>query len=99
MVHFYDDPVYAPDWLQLAAFLIGANENSYFSYSKGWDFGSFAVFPEFSRPLGPPLGLPTVATAGARTTYTREYEHCSVVLTDQSGVWNATLGWKVTWAI
>lgn len=95
MVHFYDAPVYAPDWLQLAAFLIGANENSYFSSSGGWAFTSFTIFPEYSQPLGLPLGKPTVSTVGSMTTYAREYEHCSVVLTeDSNGVWNATLGWK-----
>jgi hypothetical protein len=60
MMHFYEAPVYAPDWVQLAAFLIGANNNSYFSYSAGWAFDSFPTFPEFSRPLGPPLGPPTI---------------------------------------
>jgi hypothetical protein len=60
MMHFYDPPVYAPDWVQLAAFLIGANEFSYFSYSAGWGFGDFPLFPEFFRPLGRPLGPPTV---------------------------------------
>ena len=94
MMHSYDDPVFAPDWLQLAAFLIGANENSYFSTSGGWTFDSFTVFPEYSHPLGPPLGPPTVITTGSTTRYTREYEHCSVVLTDNKQVWNATLGWK-----
>ena len=95
MLHIYDDPVYSPDWVQLAAFLIGANENSYFSSSAGWAFDSFSVYPEFSRPLGTPFGSPSVTTVGTLTTYTREYEHCSVLLTDNGDVWNATLGWKV----
>ena len=65
MAHFYDAPLRAPDWVQLAAFLIGANEYSYFSYSAGWAFDSFPTFPEFARPLGRPLGPPSVRAAPA----------------------------------
>lgn len=49
----------APDWLELAAFLIGAGEHSYFSYSGPWMLDSFDVFPEYARPLGAPLGPPS----------------------------------------
>ena len=57
----YDGQTFNPDWAELAAFLIGANANSYFSYSSGWDLGDFPVLPEFTRPLGAPLGPPTVS--------------------------------------
>jgi hypothetical protein len=57
----YSGRTYNPDWVQLAAFLIGANPNSYFSYSAGWDIDDFPVLPEFTRPLGAPLGPPTVS--------------------------------------
>ena len=40
---------------------MGANANSYFSYSAGWDIPDFPIFPEFERPLGAPLGPPTVS--------------------------------------
>jgi len=56
----YDGRHDAPDWVELAAFLVGASENSYFSFSGGWDIGDFPVEPEFLRPLGAPLGPPTV---------------------------------------
>jgi len=54
-----------PDWIELAAFLIGANANSFFSYSAGWDIGDFPVEPEFLRPLGAPLGPPSVTRSNA----------------------------------
>jgi hypothetical protein len=56
----YDGRHDNPDWVELAAFLIGANANSYFSYSGGWDIPDFPIEPEFLRPLGEPLGPPTV---------------------------------------
>jgi hypothetical protein len=53
----------SPDWLELAAFLIAANNQSTFSYSEGaWMFDSFPMMPEFGRPLGPPLSPPTNTT-------------------------------------
>ena len=52
----------APDWLELAVFLLGAGEGSYFSCSKPWNLDSFDVFPEYALPLGPPAG-PAVRTS------------------------------------
>ena len=49
----------APDWVELAAFLIGAGEYSYFSWSVDWMLDSWAPAPEFARPLGPPVAPPT----------------------------------------
>lgn len=49
-----------PDWVELAVFLLAANDYSYFSYSStGWMFDSFPWQPEFSLPLGPPSGPPS----------------------------------------
>ena len=53
-----------PSWVELAVFLLGAGENSYFSVSKPWNINSFDVFPEFSLPLGAPAG-PAVRTTTA----------------------------------
>jgi hypothetical protein len=49
----------APDWVELAAFLIGCDQYSYFSYSGPWMLDSFDFWPEFSKALGQPLGPPT----------------------------------------
>jgi hypothetical protein len=49
-----------PDWVELAIFLVGAGPYSYFSFSSGWDFDSFAWEAEYDTPLGAPL---TPATA------------------------------------
>jgi hypothetical protein len=50
----------SPDWLELAAFLLAANNRSSFSYSQGaWMFDSFPQQPEFELPLGAPLGPAT----------------------------------------
>lgn len=51
-----------PDWVELACFLLGMGEYSYFSYSGPWMLDSFDVFPEFSKPLGAPLGPAVNAT-------------------------------------
>ena len=42
----------------LAAFLVGAQENSYFIYNWGYriDNGCLEWYPEFDKPLGEPLG-------------------------------------------
>jgi hypothetical protein len=58
-----------PDWVELAAFLIGAGEYSYFSASANWMLDSWTMYPEFTRPLGPPTS-PPVFTPGAPETYT-----------------------------
>lgn len=51
----------SPAWEELAVFLLGASEGSYFSVSKPWNIDSFLTYPEFSLPLGPPAG-PAVNT-------------------------------------
>ena len=51
-----------PGWVELACFLLGMGEHSYFSYSKPWMLDSFDVFPEYSKPLGRPLGPPANAS-------------------------------------
>ncbi|GGD11532.1 putative glycoside hydrolase [Aquisalinus flavus] len=62
----------------LAAFLIIANEYSYFNYSWGYraEHGNLDWYPEFDKPLGKPLG-PAKRTG---LTFRREYEHASVIL-------------------
>jgi hypothetical protein len=50
------DRTLSPDWVELAVFLLGMGDHSYFSYSGPWNLDSFAVMPEFTRPLGAPLG-------------------------------------------
>ena len=58
----------SPDWVELAAFLIGAGEYSYFSYSQNWMLDSWSVPPEFTRALGPPTSPPARA-AGPPEAY------------------------------
>ena len=57
----------APDWLELALFLIGMGPYSYFSFSAGWDTDSFAWEAEFDVPLGAPL-TPAVTVNTTHTT-------------------------------
>jgi hypothetical protein len=87
----------APDWAELAAFLIAANEHSYFSASDGWDVDSFPAQPEFARPLGgAPLGPPAVAPrAGGGLEFTRAFPRARVNLTTTAagGVLRATITW------
>lgn len=47
-----------PDFVELAVFLIGAGEYSYFSFSWAWTFEDFPWLPQFDAPLGAPLGPP-----------------------------------------
>ena len=51
-----------PAWVELACFLLAMGEHSYFSYSKPWMLDSFQIWPEFSKPLGRPLGPPVNET-------------------------------------
>jgi hypothetical protein len=62
----------------LAAFLIAAEQYSYFGYSWGWqhDHGWMQWYPEYDKPLGPPL-QPAQQDGW---TYTREFRHASVRL-------------------
>ncbi|TWU44377.1 Alpha-L-fucosidase [Novipirellula aureliae] len=60
----------------LAAFLVGAQENSYFIYNWGYrmEMGCLEWYPEFDKPLGEPLG--DMVREG--WTLRREFEHASV---------------------
>lgn len=51
-----------PHWVELACFLLAMGEHSYFSYSGPWMLDSFDVWPEFTKPLGRPLGPPVNST-------------------------------------
>lgn len=46
----------APDWVELAAVLLGYSDHTVFSYSGPWMLDSFDVYPEYTKPLGRPLG-------------------------------------------
>jgi hypothetical protein len=60
----------------LAAFLVGAQENSYFVYNWGYrmDNGCLEWYPEFDKPLGEPLG--DMVRDG--WTLSRQFKHASV---------------------
>ena len=72
----------------LAAFLIGAGNNSFFSGPDGWSIRRSAEDPagiqdvkqrwrpEYDRPLGPPRGL---GALGSGNAWRREFAHASVV--------------------
>jgi len=61
----------------LAAFLIGAQEHSYFQYGWGWnlDNGSLVDYPELHKPLGQPKGD---ARQEAKWIFYRKFEHANV---------------------
>jgi len=77
-----------PDWVELAAFLIGAGDHCYFSCSGPWNLDSFSVFPEFQKPLGKPLGAAVLHNG----SWTRSFESLDVTFSPGSG--EATLAWK-----
>lgn len=60
----------------LAAFLVGAQENSYFIYNWGYrmEDGCLEWYPEFDKPLGEPLG--DMMKDGWKLS--REFKHASV---------------------
>ena len=60
----------------LACFLVAAEPRCYFSYTWGYgeDHGTFDWYPEFDKPLGPPLG----EAKKNGWTYQREFAHASV---------------------
>ena len=77
----------------MACYLIGAQPYSYFMYSWGWKLatGPLVDYPEFRKPLGPPMGAyKRVKPEGWE--FTREFEHASVwVDTDKR---KAKITWK-----
>ncbi len=87
--------MYAYFDFKLAVFLLGANEYSYFGYQStviGDDAGdrlfrAIPPFPEFKYPLGAPLG----AAVQDGDTWTRNFEHATVVLDAAKGI--ATVNW------
>jgi hypothetical protein len=66
----------------LAAFLIVAEEHSYFNYTWGYraQHGAYAWYPEYDHRLGPPKG--DAVRNGAE--YRREFEYASVYLNIES---------------
>ena len=60
----------------LAAFLVGAQENSYFIYNWGYriDNGCLEWYPELDKPLGEPLGDKVIEG----WQLSREFKHASV---------------------
>ena len=53
-VHVGERRTLAPDWVELAAFLIVAGNYTWFSCSGPWNVDSFTVYPEFSQRWGEP---------------------------------------------
>lgn len=74
----------------LACFLVAAQPGSHFCYSWGYTekHGMLDVYPEFDRPLGPPLG-PAKQT---RWSYQREFAHASVSVNLDTK--SARIDWK-----
>jgi hypothetical protein len=66
----------------LACFLIAAEPNVYFCYTWGYreNGGTFDWYPEFDKPLGPPLG----EAKKTGWVYQREFEHASVWVNTES---------------
>lgn len=73
----------------LAAFLIVAEEHSYFNYTWGYQsqHGALDWHPEFDKPLGAPRG----AAVRDGWTYTRQFEHASVFIDLETK--SATIDW------
>ena len=67
--------------VSLAAYLMNANDDSYFGpgshwANDGWD-GVFEAFPQLTRPLGPPKGT---FRKTSEFTFYRQFEHLDVAL-------------------
>jgi hypothetical protein len=66
------------DAYTVAAFLMGAGNQSFMANSHGWTDGGTSWHPEFyEQPLGRPLGR-SVQSGGY--TWHREFEHVTVTL-------------------
>ncbi len=74
----------------LAAFLIAAQEHSYFNYTWGYraEQGAYAWYPEYDKRLGPPKG--DARQKGYE--YWREFEHASVYINIETR--QATIDWR-----
>jgi hypothetical protein len=56
-VHAHAESItHNPSFVELALFLLGMGNNSFFSYSPSWTFEDFPWLPEFDLPLGAPQG-------------------------------------------
>ena len=76
----------------LAAFLVGAQKNSYFVYNWGYrmENGCLEWYPEFDKPLGEPLG--DMVKEG--WTLSREFKHASVRVNLETR--EAKINWRKT---
>lgn len=74
----------------LAAFLVGAQEHSYFIYNWGYrmELGCLHWYPEFDKPLGDPLG--DMVREG--WTLSRNFKHASVWVNLESK--EAKIAWR-----
>jgi hypothetical protein len=74
----------------LACFLVGAQPGDLFCYSWGYTdrHGMLDTYPEFERPLGPPLR----AASLREWKYEREFEHASVSVDLETKT--ARINWK-----
>eukprot|EP01084_Bolivina_argentea_P319923 554965_1 len=83
-----------PSWVELAAFLIAANNQSWFSYSNGWQTNSHWYQPEFGNRLGKPMSAGNCSLDAKNNPMicTRTFQFCDVWfnVTNRS----ATLTWK-----
>ncbi|CDF79633.1 conserved hypothetical protein containing glycos ide hydrolase superfamily domain [Formosa agariphila KMM 3901] len=74
----------------LAAFLVGAQEHSYFIYNWGYkmEMGCLEWYPEFDKPLGKPIN--DMVVNGYELT--RIYEHASIWINLETN--EAKINWK-----
>ncbi|MFI3290387.1 MAG: putative glycoside hydrolase [Opitutales bacterium] len=74
----------------LAAFLAGAGEKAYFCYSwwYGHDEGGLIDYPEYSKPLGKPLG----DAVKNGYVYTRKFQHADIWVDVENR--KAKINWK-----
>ena len=75
--------------LPLAAFLLAAEEGAYFGFSNSWTFANdWSIWwPEYSKPLGPPVG----PMHDDGTWMRRDFAHAKVAL--NPGTLEASIEW------